>query len=158
MHEISVLKRAVDLAEQTAIDNNIDRIAYITLEVGELSGYLPVFFEKYFEVVIEDRPIFEGAELKMTWRTRDGARNAGPGTRRSSAASSSCSRRSVLSNRYPRKAKTHIKQTSGFPGVCFCLLETMFLNCSMMEQINKNVPLMLSFDQKCSAILKKAYY
>ena len=33
MHEISVLKRAVDLAEQTAIDNNIDRIAYITLEV-----------------------------------------------------------------------------------------------------------------------------
>ncbi len=122
MHEISVLKRAVDLAEQTAIDNNIDRIAYITLEVGELSGYLPVFFEKYFEVVIEDRPIFEGAELKMirprgeglcldchamynAWRTRDGARNAGPGTRRSSAASSSCSRRSVLSNRYPRKAK-----------------------------------------------------
>ena len=65
MHEISVLKRAVDLAEQTAIDNNIDRIAYITLEVGELSGYRPVFFEKYFEVVIEDRPIFEGAELKM---------------------------------------------------------------------------------------------
>ena len=65
MHEISVLKRAVDLAEQTAIDNNIDRIAYITFEVGELSGYLPVFFEKYFEVVIEDRPIFEGAELKM---------------------------------------------------------------------------------------------
>ena len=65
MHEISVLNRAVDLAEQTAIDNNIDRIAYITLEVGELSGYLPVFFEKYFEVVIEDRPIFEGAELKM---------------------------------------------------------------------------------------------
>ncbi len=65
MHEISVQKRAVDLAEQTAIDNNIDRIAYITLEVGELSGYLPVFFEKYFDVVIEDRPIFEGAELKM---------------------------------------------------------------------------------------------
>lgn len=65
MHEISVLKRAVDLAEQTAIDNNIDKIAYITLEVGELSGYLPVFFEKYFDVVIEDRPIFEGAELKM---------------------------------------------------------------------------------------------
>ena len=29
--------------DETAIDNNIDRIAYITLEVGELSGYLPVF-------------------------------------------------------------------------------------------------------------------
>lgn len=65
MHEISVLKKAVDLAEQTALDNSIEHIAYITLEVGELSGYLPVFFHKYFPVVIEDRPVFEGAELKI---------------------------------------------------------------------------------------------
>lgn len=65
MHEISVLKKAVDLAEEAAVENGVDKIAYITLEVGELSGYLPVFFEKYFEIVIEDRPIFEGAELKM---------------------------------------------------------------------------------------------
>lgn len=65
MHEISVLSKAVDLAEQTAVDNNIDHISYITLEVGELTGYLPVFFEKYFPVVIEDRPIFEGCELRM---------------------------------------------------------------------------------------------
>ena len=65
MHEISVLKKAVDLAEQTAVGNNIDKIAYITLEVGELSGYLPVFFEKYFDIVIEDRPVFDGAELRI---------------------------------------------------------------------------------------------
>lgn len=65
MHEISVLKKAVDLAEQTAVENGIDHIAYLTLEVGELSGYLPVFFEKYFSVVIENRPMFEGAELRL---------------------------------------------------------------------------------------------
>lgn len=65
MHEISVLKKAVDLAEEAAVENGIDKIAYITLEVGELSGYLPVFFEKYFDIVIEDRPIFEGAELRI---------------------------------------------------------------------------------------------
>ncbi|MBR5753734.1 MAG: hydrogenase maturation nickel metallochaperone HypA, partial [Clostridia bacterium] len=65
MHEISVLKKAVDLAEEAAVENGVDKIAYITLEVGELSGYLPIFFEKYFEIVIEDRPIFDGAELRI---------------------------------------------------------------------------------------------
>ncbi len=65
MHEISVLQKAVDLAEQTAIDNHIERIAFLTLEVGELSGYLPVFFYKYFPIVTENRPVFEGTELKI---------------------------------------------------------------------------------------------
>ena len=65
MHEISVLHKAVDLAEQTAADNSIEKISYITLEIGELSGYLPVFFEKYFPVVIENRPVFADCELRM---------------------------------------------------------------------------------------------
>ena len=65
MHEISVLKEAVDIAEKTAQENNIARIAYLTLEVGELSGYLPVFFHKYYPIVIEDRPVFEGSELNI---------------------------------------------------------------------------------------------
>ena len=47
MHEIGALKKAVDLCNQIALDNQIDSIKKITLEVGELTGYLPVFFEKY---------------------------------------------------------------------------------------------------------------
>jgi hydrogenase nickel incorporation protein HypA/HybF len=65
MHELSVLQQAVDLAEQTAIENNIPRIVYLTLEVGELSGYLPVFFHKYFPVATENKPVFDGTELKI---------------------------------------------------------------------------------------------
>ena len=65
MHEISVLQKAVDIAEQTAIENNIPRIVYLTLEVGELSGYLPVFFYKYYPVATENKPVFEGSELKI---------------------------------------------------------------------------------------------
>ena len=65
MHELSVLAAAVDLAEETARENHVEHIAYLTLEVGELSGYLPVFFEKYFPVVVEDRPLFKGAELRI---------------------------------------------------------------------------------------------
>ncbi len=65
MHEISVLKQAVDIAEKTAQENNIARIAYLTLEVGELSGFIPVFFYKYYPIVTENRPVFDGSELKI---------------------------------------------------------------------------------------------
>lgn len=65
MHEISVLQKAVDLAEQTALDNNISHITYLTLEVGELSGYVPVFFHKYYPIATENKPIFDGSELKI---------------------------------------------------------------------------------------------
>ncbi|MBR2769066.1 MAG: hydrogenase maturation nickel metallochaperone HypA [Solobacterium sp.] len=65
MHEISVLHSAVELAEATAKENGVDRLSYITLEVGELSGYLPVFFEKYYPVVIENRSMFDGCRLNL---------------------------------------------------------------------------------------------
>lgn len=53
MHEIGALKKAVDLCNQIAVDNKIDSIKTITLEVGELTGYLPVFFEKYYPILKE---------------------------------------------------------------------------------------------------------
>ena len=65
MHEIGALTKAVDLVEQIASDNKLDHVSYITLEVGELTGYVPVFFEKYFPVVTENRPLFEGTELRI---------------------------------------------------------------------------------------------
>ena len=65
MHEIGVLTKAVELVETTAKDNGLDHISYITLEVGELTGYVPLFFEKYFPVVIEDKPLFRDTELRI---------------------------------------------------------------------------------------------
>ena len=65
MHEISVLTKAVDLVENIAKDNGLDRVGYITLEVGELTGYVPLFLEKFFPVVTEDRPVFKDTELRI---------------------------------------------------------------------------------------------
>ena len=65
MHEIGVLTTAVDLAETAAKDNGLDHMSYITLEVGELTGYVPQFFEKYFPVVTENRPVFAGTKLRI---------------------------------------------------------------------------------------------
>ena len=65
MHEIGVLTKAVDLVERVAADNGVEHVEYITLEIGELTGYVPLFFEKYFPVVTEDRPVFAGTELRI---------------------------------------------------------------------------------------------
>lgn len=65
MHEIGVLTEAVNLAETIARDHDVEQIKYLTLEIGELCGYLPQFFEKYFPIVIENRPMFDGAELRI---------------------------------------------------------------------------------------------
>ena len=65
MHEISVLTRTVDLVENVARDNGLDHVSFITLEVGELSGYVPRFFESYFPVVTEGRPMFTNTELRI---------------------------------------------------------------------------------------------
>lgn len=65
MHEIGVLEEAVKTVERIAKENQIDKIRFITLEIGELTGYMPVFFEKYFPVVVENRPVLKNAELRM---------------------------------------------------------------------------------------------
>ncbi|MBQ9973133.1 MAG: hydrogenase maturation nickel metallochaperone HypA [Firmicutes bacterium] len=63
MHEIGALTKAIDLIENVAIENGVEEIKSVTLEVGELTGFLPVFFEKYFPVVVENRPVFKNTEL-----------------------------------------------------------------------------------------------
>ena len=65
MHEIGVLTKAIKMVEEVAEQNQITKVKYITLEIGELTGYLPVFFEKYFPIVTEDKPVVRDAELKI---------------------------------------------------------------------------------------------
>lgn len=65
MHEIGALYQAVKTVDGIAKEHHIERVKHITLEVGELTGFLPVFFEKYFPIVVEDFPIMQDAELKI---------------------------------------------------------------------------------------------
>lgn len=66
MHEIGALHQAVKLVDKVARENQVDKVTYITLEIGELTGFLPVFFEKYFSVVAEEFPIVKDTELRMS--------------------------------------------------------------------------------------------
>lgn len=66
MHEIGILTQVVEVVEEVAAENKIEKIAAISLEIGELSGVLPIFMEKYFPIVIENKPLFETTQLKIT--------------------------------------------------------------------------------------------
>ena len=75
MHEISVLSKAVDMVEQVASDQEATSVEYNRLEVGELTGYLPVFFHRYFPILTEDKPIFEHCELILDEKVGEGLCN-----------------------------------------------------------------------------------
>ncbi|MEA4807281.1 hydrogenase maturation nickel metallochaperone HypA [Acetobacterium wieringae] len=65
MHEISVLYEVVKYAEKQAIANNLNKIDEIVLEVGELSGILPIFLEKYYSVVVIDSSCLRDSKLTL---------------------------------------------------------------------------------------------
>jgi len=65
MHEISVLENTIRACKDVAKENNVSHIHSITLEVGELTGYIPKFFTEYFPIVTDGDPLFEGAKLNL---------------------------------------------------------------------------------------------
>lgn len=65
MHEIGVLYETVKLADKVAKENNIPKIKFLTLEIGELTGYLPVFFTEYFPIVAEDFDTVKDAKVNI---------------------------------------------------------------------------------------------
>ena len=65
MHELGVLMQAVKTVNCIAEENRIEKIQQMTLEIGDASGFLPVFFEKLFPVAIENYPKLAEAELRM---------------------------------------------------------------------------------------------
>ena len=65
MHELSILIEALRIVEETAKQQNIDSVKGVVLQVGELSSVVPKFLEDYFPIVIENKPIFNDAVLKI---------------------------------------------------------------------------------------------
>ena len=63
MHEIGTLYKVVETAESYAEQNRATQVLSITLDVGELSGMLPYFFESYYPIVIQNHPLLHGSKL-----------------------------------------------------------------------------------------------
>lgn len=64
MHELSYIVRMVNLAEKTAIDNDIDHVDKIVVEVGAMTGVLPYYLHKYYPEATAGTRL-EGSELEV---------------------------------------------------------------------------------------------
>lgn len=65
MHEIGVLCQVVKEVEKVADANNVDKVDGVVLQIGELTGMLPYFFEEYYDMVTEDHPVLQGSKLEI---------------------------------------------------------------------------------------------
>lgn len=65
MHEVGILYETAKAVTKIAVENHIEQIKYIILEIGELTGIHPMFFDTYYPIVVEDYPALKGSELKI---------------------------------------------------------------------------------------------
>lgn len=64
MHELSYMIKFIEMAKKAIENEPYTCVESITVEVGEMTGVLPVYLEKYFPQVVKDTP-FEGASLEV---------------------------------------------------------------------------------------------
>lgn len=65
MHELGVLCHALQTVDRIAQTNGIERINFITLEIGSESSCVPEYFVKLYPVAIEKFPRFAQSTLKL---------------------------------------------------------------------------------------------
>ena len=65
MHELGVLRQIVGAVERITAQNSIARVAYIALEVGQTSGFVPLYLHKLFPVAVDGHPVLQCAELRV---------------------------------------------------------------------------------------------
>ena len=65
MHELGVLCHVVRTVGKIAAANDVKHITYITLEVGEESGYVPYYLNKLFPNALQFAPQLGTPALKL---------------------------------------------------------------------------------------------
>lgn len=65
MHELGVLYQVVKTVNRIAEENHIHKVKYITLDVGESSGFVPHYLTKLFPVAVDTYSLLRKAELRI---------------------------------------------------------------------------------------------
>lgn len=65
MHELGVLRQIVKTVERIAGENRIRQVRHIALEVGKVSGFVPVYLTKLFPVAADACPLLRHTQLRI---------------------------------------------------------------------------------------------
>ena len=66
MHELGVLTQALRRVQRLAEENGIKSIKQVSLDVGELSGFVPAYFQKLYPAARSLFPALADSELKLS--------------------------------------------------------------------------------------------
>ena len=65
MHELGTIYYVIDTVEKLMVENNLTKVASITLEVGEVSGIIPEYLMDFWQYAREKSEHFKETELKI---------------------------------------------------------------------------------------------
>ena len=65
MHELGVVFYIIRDVKNVAETNNVNKIASVTVEIGEVSGVIPEMLDDCWKWAIKKEPVVDGAELKI---------------------------------------------------------------------------------------------
>ena len=65
MHELGTIYYVIDAVEKLMVENNLTKVASITLEVGEVSGIIPEYLQDFWVWARAKTEFFKETELKL---------------------------------------------------------------------------------------------
>lgn len=65
MHELGVICKVIETVDEICEKDNIPYVSQITLEIGELSGIVPLYIENCFPAVTFNKERFKETKLKI---------------------------------------------------------------------------------------------
>ena len=65
MHELGTIYYVIDTVEKLMMENDLTKVASITLEVGEVSGIIPEYLMDFWQYAREKSEHFKETELKI---------------------------------------------------------------------------------------------
>ena len=65
MHELDVVFHTLDTVKRIADENNVKRVASITVEIGEVSTVIPELFEDCWNWAVKKETVFKDAGVRI---------------------------------------------------------------------------------------------
>ena len=65
MHEMGTVRYVIKTVNEVCEENKVDKVASVTLQVGEVSGIVPEYLADFWKWAVAKEPYLKDAELKI---------------------------------------------------------------------------------------------
>ena len=79
MHELGIVFHVIKTVERVGAENDLTRVAGVTLELGEVCGAIPKELVSCWDWAVQKSDLLRGAQLRIETLRRDTVRRLRPG-------------------------------------------------------------------------------